>query len=280
MLLGIILASLATKIDLRSQELPIDTPSTQQRFAVPANFREQATTNAAATCLEPPPLPGLEDYDGPMAKTVGIFAHALERKSVHEPHYKPGVALCSLDVQDKLFLFIQDATDPMTFLSAGFDSAIDHVSHTDPTFGQGIRGYSKRFGANMADRLSSKFFKDFAYPTLFSEDPRYYRLGRGGTGERLLHATGHLVVAHRGDGQRMFNFSEWLGTASAVALNNLYHPGEQRGAGEMSRNMGYRFASYVGFDVLREFWPDIAHTLRLPFRGAEQKSTLSTNGSR
>ena len=240
--------------------------------SLPAGFRELASKNAAAPCLEPPPLPGLEDYNGPMAKTVGLFARALERKSVHDPHYKPGVTLCSLGAKDKFELFLQDSTDPITFLSAGFDAAIDHASDRDPSYGQGWEGYSKRFGADLADRGSSKFFKDFAYPTLFAEDPRYYRLGHGGTAERFVHAAEHSVIAHRGDGRRMFNFSEWLGTASAVAVSNLYHPGEKRGAGEMSRNMGFRLANDIAFDVLREFWPDVAHKFKLPFRGTDVKS--------
>jgi len=202
-----------------------------------------------------------------MKKAVGLFARALERKSVHQPRYKPGVVLCSMRPEDKFILFVDDSIDPVTFLSAGFDAATDQATYRDPTYGQGTVGYAKRFGADLADRVSSKFFKDFVYSTLFSEDPRYYRLGSGSTGHRLLHAAEHLVVAHSADGRRMFNFSEWLGTGSAAVLNNLYHPGEDRGAGAMARNVGIRFAGDVGFDVLREFWPEIARKFKLPFRG-------------
>lgn len=57
---------------------------------------------------------------------------------------------------------------------------------------------------------------DFAYPPIFSEDPRYYRLAHGSGGRRFLHAVEHAFVAHRDNGKRMFNFSEWLGTTSTV----------------------------------------------------------------
>src|SRR5437879_7589808 len=46
---------------------------------------------------------------------------------------------------------------------------------------------------------------------------------------RLLHAMEHAVVAHRENGTTMFNFSEWLGTTSAVVLSNVYHPDNERG---------------------------------------------------
>ncbi len=254
------------------QDLPPQkSPSAVQAAPpVPSSFREQASQNAGAPCLEPPPLPSIKDYNGPMAKLVGLFARTLERKSVHRPRYKPGVVLCAMKPWDKFMLFVDDSTDPVTFLSAGFDAGMDQAADRDPTFGQGAEGYGKRFGATLTDRVSSSFFKDFAYPAIFDEDPRYYRLGQGSTGGRLLHAAEHMVVAHHSDGTRMFNYSEWLGTASAVALNNIYHPGEERGVGAMSLNMGSRLAWDVGFDVLREFWPEIAQKFKLPFRGASK----------
>ena len=223
-----------------------------------------------APCLEPPPLPHFEDYDGPLKKAVGVFARALERQSVHEPHYKPGVTLCSLELGDKFLLFVEDSIDPVTFLGAGFEAGIDQATNRDSHFGQGAKGYAQRFGAEFADRASLKFFREFAYPSIFFEDPRYYRLGSGPVQKRLLHAVEHLVVAYRPDGRRMINYSEWLGTGSAVALSNLYHPGEDRGAGGMARAMGYQFAWDVGFDVLREFWPEIARKFKLPFRGIDK----------
>jgi len=63
----------------------------------------------------------------------------------------------------------------------------------------------------------------------------------------------------------MPNFSEWLGTTSSVVLSNTYHPGNSRGAGAVSRRVGVSIAWDMGFDVLREFWPEIVHKLRLPF---------------
>ena len=66
----------------------------------------------------------------------------------------------------------------------------------------------------------------------------------------------------------MFNFSEWMGTVSAVSLSNTYHPGHQRGFGPSAESVGYDVLGDMGFDVIREFWPEIAHELKLPFRTA------------
>ncbi len=227
----------------------------------------------AAPCVEPPPLVNLKDYNGPLRKAVGVFARALERKSVHPPHYKPGVVLCSLELKDKFVLFVQDSLDPVTFLSSGFWAGMDQASDKDPTFGQGAAGYGKRFAANLADQASPKFFKDFAYPSIFSEDPRYYRLAHGSIRKRFLHAAGHVFVAHRVDGTHMPNYSEWLGTVSAVTLSSAYHPGNERGMGPAGTRVGYSLIQDMGFDVLREFWPEISRKLKLPFRGDHEART-------
>ena len=207
-----------------------------------------------------------EEYQGPFKKTVGAFGRRLDRKSVHLPRYKPGTALCTLEVKEKFMLFVQDTFDPVAFLGAGFDAGINQAENDDPSYGQGAAGYGKRFGAAFAGQASSEFFKDFAYPAMFSEDPRYYRLGDGSTRVRLLHAVKHSVVAYRENGTNMFNFSEWLGTTSAVVLSNAYHPDNRRGVAPAATRVGYSVASDVGFDVLREFWPEIARKFKLPFR--------------
>jgi hypothetical protein len=174
-------------------------------------------------------------------------------------------------VKDKFALFLQDTLDPVSFLEAGFDGALDQAANNDPTFGQGAVGYGKRFGAQFAGQVTFRFFTEFAYPTIFSEDPRYYRLGHGSAGKRFFHAGEHAFVAHRDNGKRMFHFSEWLGTVSAVALNNTYHPGSQRGFGPTMRQASYSFAGDIGIDVIREFWPEIARKLRMPFRGIREE---------
>lgn len=185
----------------------------------PPQIEEQTRKSQTAPCLEPPPLVRWDEYRGPLRKAVGTLAGALERKSAHQPHYKPGTVLCSLETKDKFALFLRDSFDPLSFLRAGFDASIDQAQDRDSAFGQGAAGYSKRFGVNFADQTSVRFFTEFAYPALFSEDPRYYRLAHGSGKARLFHAVSHAFVAHRDNGRHMFNFSEWMGTASAVALS-------------------------------------------------------------
>jgi hypothetical protein len=238
---------------------------------------QNATNSLALPCEEPEPMVTLQDYDGPLKKTVGLFTQQLERKSVHPPHYKPGAVLCSLELKDKFLLFVRGSYDPIIFLNSGFNAGIEQAADQDPSFGQGMAGYGKRFAADYTDQASLRFFKDFAYPSIFNEDPRYYRLIHGGAGKRILHAVGHAFVAHTDEGDRMFNFSEWLGTASAVSLSNMYHPGNQRGFAPSAEGVGYNVLSDMGFDLLREFWPEISHEFKLPFRAEPVTENIDSN---
>jgi hypothetical protein len=229
--------------------------------------QEEVHVNLTARCFEPPPIVRWQDYQGKFKKSVGVFARKLERKSVPRPHYKAGAVLCTLVVKDKFILFLRNTFDPASSLSTGFNAGLDQAQNRDPSFGQGAAGYGKRFGANFADLASGSFFGDFVYPTIFAEDPRYYRLARGGGRRRLLHALGHVFVANREDGTHMVNASQWLASASVVALSNTYHPDNHRGVAPAAQRVAYVAVQNMGFDVLREFWPEIARKFKLPFRG-------------
>ena len=241
--------------------------------------QEKAVLNPTAPCMQPPPPVSWHDYKGPFAKTVAVFGQRLERKSVRppgQPHYKPGVLLGTLEPKDKFFLFVRDSIDPVTFLSAGFNAGIDQAQNDQPSWGQGMEGYSKRFAANMAGQATGEFFKEFLYPTIFSEDPRYYRLGSGSVKRRVFHAIGHQVLGHNENGRYMFNFSEWFGGVSAVLVSNTYLPDEPRGVGPTAQRVALGVASDAEWDILREFWPEIAKKFHLPFRD-ESDTTVAAS---
>ncbi|MGB0037081.1 MAG: hypothetical protein WBP79_16565, partial [Candidatus Acidiferrales bacterium] len=99
----ILLASASCDGVLRAQQLSRSfQDSSQQKAQVPASvpgiLQEETQKNPAAPCVEPAPTVRWEDYQGPSAKLVGLFARKLERRSVHAPHYKPGAVLCTLQV--------------------------------------------------------------------------------------------------------------------------------------------------------------------------------------
>ena len=215
-------------------------------------------------CVEPEPVFTGLTYTGPFNKTITHIVGKPEIKTVEHPH-DGGGRVCTLPVGKKFNLFVRDTFEPVTFIIAGFNAGIAQASNDDPTFGQGAEGFGKRYGAAFADQVSGEFWGTFFDPTVMHEDPRYYRQGRGSTGGRLYHAFEHAFVTHRDSGRHSFNFSEWMSATSTTALGNLYHPGNRRGFEPAARGVAYSVAYDVGFDILREFWPEITGRMNIPF---------------
>jgi hypothetical protein len=255
------------------------TPPVAPKIPPPAAPATMPTTPSPAVppapCIQPAPMIQWQDYKGRFADVVGFFGKKLEIKSTspHGATYKTGTVLCTLTTKGKARLFVDDFTNPVTFVGAAFNAGIDQAENGDPRFGQEFGGYAKRFAANVADQANAAFFKDLVYPTVFSQDPRYYRLGRGGAARRIVHALSHAVIAHHENGAPMFNYTEWLGTATTVALSSTYHGYNSHGVPPYVESGAIGIANDAGFDILREFWPDIVHKLKLPFRAPRQPAT-------
>ncbi len=210
-----------------------------------------------------------QDYDGPFAKLVGALGTKLDRTSVRVPNYKAGEILCSLNAKDKFVLFVHDTTSLFTVLTIAFNSGIDQAENSEARFGQGLAGYGRRLAANEASDTTGRLLSEFMLPTLLGEDPRYYRLGDGTIKRRFFHAVAHTFVAHRDSGAPMPNFSLWAGTTGGVLMSDVYHPGTTHGPGPIAMQVGINIAEDAGFDILREFWPEIAHKFHVPFRAAQ-----------
>jgi hypothetical protein len=276
----VLLAALACccSVAARAQQQP---PPQQPPPVVPgAQSVEKQTPQGPTTCLQPPPLVGWEDYEGPLAKVVGAFGRKLERKEVSPPVYRQGTVLCTLEVKAKFMLFVGDTIDPITFLSAAFNAGISQAQDTDPSYGQGAAGYGKRVGWNLVDQAQGNFFGDFAYPVIFSEDPRYYRLGTGSGRSRFFHAIKHAAIAYNVDGTEMPSYSLWVASTSSTLLSNVYHPDNRRGFAPAAEGVGSGIGEGIGFDVLREFWPEIARKFKLPFRGEGASAGQSADAAR
>ncbi len=177
----------------------------------------------------------------------------------------------------KFHLFVRSAFDPGALGIVGLEAGISQATNSFPAYGQGWGGYGKRYGAALADNVSSGFFSTYFFPVLFKQDPRYFRLGEGSFGHRFLYGVKQEFVCHTDNGGRSFHWSNVLGALTAGTISNLYYPGrtlisttpatattppiphyeDDRGVGlTLSRSaiaLGYGTAA----GLFGEFWPDI-----------------------
>ena len=165
-------------------------------------------------------------------------------------------SLPPLTIGQKFKLVGQGTFDPVEFAFLALESGVNQASNTNPTFGQGLKGYGKRYALAFGDNAVENFMTGAVFPSVFRQDPRYYQLGKGSFLHRAEYAGLRVLITRSDAGKTQFNFSEILGSASGAAISNAYHPGPRT----LGSNLNV-WGTQIGWDAvafeLKEFWPDI-----------------------
>ena len=156
----------------------------------------------------------------------------------------------------KLWIASKDSFDyPIWFTAAGF-AGLYQMENSNPEFGQGAKGYLKRYASSFGDQCIGNMLTEGVFPTILHEDPRYYRKGTGSGWYRVRYAATRIFVTHTDAGGVRFNFSEILGNSVAVAFSNVYYSGS-RDFEDNAEKLGIQLATDAFSNVLKEFWPDV-----------------------
>jgi hypothetical protein len=163
-----------------------------------------------------------------------------------------------LTTKQKFRLMSRTMIDPFFFVSAGITAGLGQATNSFSQYGQGATGFAKRYGAAVADNADSNFFSNFVYPSIFKQDPRYFRLGEGSVKKRVGTAIEQEFVARKdSDGGHTISYSNILGALTAGSISNVYYPSEDRGFGLTMSRAGTALGWGTLGNVLLEFWPDI-----------------------
>ena len=135
-----------------------------------------------------------------------------------------------MQAKQKFQLSMRAIFDPVSFLAVAGIAGAEQYKDVFPTYGGGIEGYGKRYGAAFANHVSGTLLGRAVYPAIFHQDPRYFYKGKGSIRSRALYAISAAVIARGDDGQWKPNYSRVLGNFSAAAISNLYYPTSDRGA--------------------------------------------------
>jgi hypothetical protein len=156
----------------------------------------------------------------------------------------------------KIMLIARDTWDPFTFCFIGLEAGVNQASNSNPSLGQGFKGYAKRYGLAFADNGIGNFLTSGVFPIVLRQDPRFYEMGRGRFLHRAWYAGTRVLVTRSDAGATQINYSEFLGNIVAAGISNVYHPGPRT----IRSNLNI-FATQVAWDAvsyeLKEFWPDI-----------------------
>jgi hypothetical protein len=159
-----------------------------------------------------------------------------------------------LTSRQKFSLAWRFSVDPVAFAMTGVIAGTEQSENSFSGYGQGARGYARRFGANYADGFTSTMIGQAILPSIFHQDPRYFVKGTGSIRARALYAIATTVIC-KGDNRRwQLNYSNILGNVAAAGISNLYYPASSRhGAGLTIQNSLVTTASGALGGLIQEF---------------------------
>lgn len=183
-----------------------------------------------------------------------------------------------LNAKQKFGVVTRSAFDPVEFVWYGALAGISQAENSEPGFGQGAEGYSKRYGAYFADGTIENYFVGAIFPSILHQDPRYFQNGQGSFWHRSGYAVSRIFVTRTDSKTNQFNYSEIVGSALASAISTYSyhpHPGYHPMPGvevpyvasdRTLTNTLSVWGSQIGYDtitlVIKEFWPDIRRKIK------------------
>lgn len=122
---------------------------------------------------------GSQRRPSPAAPVADPFAKYIE----------PGQTAAKLTGFDKVLLGARHATSSFAAATWVVSAGYEQILNSRPNYGQTVKGFAQRVGADAARNISEGVFSDSVLAPILHEDPRYYKLGPGHPlNERLRHA--------------------------------------------------------------------------------------------
>ncbi len=155
---------------------------------------------------------------------------------------------------DRLHDYLKNAFSPASLAESGVSAGLDQWSNHPVEWGQGSRGYARRFGNAYARTLLRETMM-FGISSALHEDNRYRRSTGTGIVPRLKYALMSTVIARRDDGSRRLSVSRLGGTVGAAFVSRIWQPADTNGTGEAWAGFALSMGSQAAFHVVSEFFP-------------------------
>lgn len=170
-------------------------------------------------------------------------------ETVQDPH----IPVATLRAKQKFEMAYRKTIDPSFLVEGVMFAGYDQAANYGPQYGPGAAAFAQRFGYNEANLASTFLFTDAVLPTLFKQDPRYFRKGGGSVGSRIWWALRSEAVAYSDQGKEMPNYSSVLGFGMSTALSNAYSPPSSITFNKTMERFAVKEGVSFGLNLLREF---------------------------
>jgi hypothetical protein len=150
-----------------------------------------------------------------------------------------------------------DSFDYSSFIFVGLQAGLGQIGNSYPEFGNGTVGYGRYYWHTFADSTDENLWVEFVIPSVLHQDTRYYTLGHGGFGKRLVYAVTRIAITRNDGGKETVNVSEIAGAGVAAGISNLYYPAQERTWIKSYQRWITNVSIDGGVFIVKEFWPDV-----------------------
>ena len=220
------------------------TSSSRQPQSVPnpAQSPAQSTSPAQPPAKQaPPPQP---------KRILGIMPnYRAVSAGVIPPPPKP---------REAFMVATRNSFDYSAFVFVGITSLLAEGTNAHSQLGKGPGGLWAYYWRGFLDKTDGNYMVDFAFPTVFHQDERYYAMGRGGFVKRSVYAATRILITPDYHGKNSFNASEILGRGVSQAISLAYYPSQTQTASGFTEKYAYALGRDAFTNVFREVWPDVS----------------------
>ena len=170
-------------------------------------------------------------------------------ETVQDPYQR----VAPLRTKQKFEMAYLKTFDPSFLVESVAFAGYDQLAGYGPNYGTGSASYAQRVGYNAANISSTFLFTDAILPTIFHQDPRYFRKGEGSVKSRLWWTVRSEVVAYSDEGNQMPNYASVLGFGMSTALSNAYSPPSSITLSKTMERFAVKEGVSIGLNMLREF---------------------------
>jgi hypothetical protein len=140
-------------------------------------------------------------------------------------------------------------------------AGIRQAADSPKEWGGGAEGYGDRLGNAFAIEVMRRTLQHGAAAALH-EDNRYFASGENGFFRRTKYAVRSTFLARHDNGQQYLSFSRFGGAGGAAFISRIWQPHSTNSAGDGAVSFGIAIGGDVGFNIFREFWPDLKSHFR------------------
>jgi hypothetical protein len=166
-----------------------------------------------------------------------------------------------LTQKERIQVSLSSTYSAATLFNEATSAAFSHWLDSPHEWGQGMLGYSRRLGTNAAQDIIRSTL-NLGISMALHEDNRYFASGKSGVWPRIAYALKSSVTARHDNGKQYISVSQLGSGLSTSIISRQWAPASWQGPGNITADFSIWLANVAGFNIAREFVPDLMRMVR------------------